>query len=47
MALHPKFSKSPYELLEPSLRWFPAEEDLREKSYDKLLSKLDARLRLK
>lgn len=47
MALHPKFPKSPYEILDPSLRWFPADEDLREKSYDKLLPPLVANLRTK
>lgn len=47
MALHPKFPKSPYEVLDPSLRWFPADEDLREKSYDKLLPPLVAKLRVK
>lgn len=47
MALHPKFPKSPYEILDPSIRWFPADEDLREKSYDKLLPPLVAKLRLK
>ena len=47
MALHPKFPKSPYEVLDPSLRWFPADEDLREKSYDKLLPPLVAKLRIK
>lgn len=47
MALHPKFPKSPYEILDPSLRWFPADEDLREKSYDKLLPPLVAKLRIK
>lgn len=47
MSLHPKFPKSPYEILDPSLRWFPADEDLREKSYDKLLPPLVAKLRVK
>ncbi len=47
MALHPKFPKSPYEILDPSIRWFPADEDLREKSYDKLLPPLVAKLRTK
>lgn len=47
MALHPKFPKSPYEILDPAIRWFPADEDLREKSYDKLLPPLVAKLRLK
>lgn len=45
MALHPKFPKSPYEILDPTIRWFPADEDLREKSYEKLLPPLVAKLR--
>lgn len=24
MALHPDFPKSPYEILDPDIRWFPA-----------------------
>src|SRR3990172_11915534 len=47
MALHPQFPKSPHEILDPSIRWFPADEDLREKSYDKLLPPLVAKLRVK
>jgi len=37
MAIHPSFPTSPYEILEPDLRWFPADEALRESSYDRLL----------
>ncbi|MDP4030380.1 MAG: DEAD/DEAH box helicase family protein, partial [Gallionella sp.] len=37
MAIHPSFPTSPYEILNPEHRWFPADEDLRESSYDKLL----------
>src|SRR5690606_27255980 len=47
MALHPNFPKSPYDILDPSIRWFPADEDLREKTYDKLLPPLVAKLRTK
>jgi type III restriction enzyme len=47
MALHPKFPKSPYEILDPSIRWFPADDDLRDKSYDKLLPPLVSKLRIK
>ncbi|NLN76625.1 MAG: DEAD/DEAH box helicase family protein [Armatimonadetes bacterium] len=47
MALHPKFPKSPYEILDPDIRWFPADEDLREKKYDQLLPPLVAVLRRK
>lgn len=45
MALHPDFPKNPYVILDPSIRWFPADEDLREKGYDKLLPPLVADLR--
>lgn len=45
MALHPKFPKSPYAILDPDLRWFPADEELREKDYGKLLPPLVAKLR--
>jgi len=45
MALHPKFPKSPYEVLEPEYRWFPADEALRTQGYEKLLPPLVAELR--
>jgi len=45
MALHKDFPKNPYVILDPSIRWFPADEDLREKGYDKLLPPLVAELR--
>ena len=47
MALHPKFPKSPYEILEPDYRWFPADEALREQGYEKLLPPLVASIRKK
>ena len=47
MALHPKFPKSPYEILDPAIRWFPADESLRETGYGKLLPPLVAELRKK
>lgn len=37
MALHKDFPKDPYKILDPNIRWFPAEEDLREQGYEKLL----------
>ncbi len=37
MAIHPDFPSSPYEILNPDIRWFPADEALRESSYEKLL----------
>jgi type III restriction enzyme len=47
MALHKDFPKDPYAILDPSIRWFPAAEDLREKGYEKLLPPLVADLRKK
>ena len=40
MAIHPDFPESPYEILKPEIRWFPADEALRESSYEKLLPPL-------
>jgi type III restriction enzyme len=37
MALHPKFPDSPYAILDPAVRWFPADETLRETSAEKLM----------
>lgn len=47
MALHPDFPRSPYAVLDPAIRWFPADEALREKGYDRLLPPLVAALRVK
>jgi len=47
MALYKDFPKDPYAILDPSIRWFPADEVLREKGYDKLLPPLVAELRKK
>lgn len=47
MALHQNFPKSPHEILDPAIRWFPADENLREKGYEKLLPPLVAELRKK
>lgn len=47
MALHPNFPKSPYEILDPSIRWFPADEALREQGAEKLLPPLVSTLRKK
>ena len=33
MALHKDFPKSPYVILDPDMRWFPADESLREQGY--------------
>lgn len=45
MALHRDFPRSPYAILPPDLRWFPAAEDLRSTAYEKLLPPLVARVR--
>lgn len=45
MALHPLFPTSPYQPLSPPHRWFPADEALRDQSYEKLLPPLVAKLR--
>lgn len=47
MALHPDFPVSPHAILEPSIRWFPADETLRETSMEKLMPPLVANLRRK
>jgi type III restriction enzyme len=45
MALHPKFPSSPYAVLDPEIRWFPADEALRDSSADKLMPPLVPTLR--
>lgn len=45
MALHPNFPTSPYEILDPATRWFPAAEEMRETAYEKLLPPLVANIR--
>ncbi len=45
MALHPNFPRSPYEVLNPAERWFPAAEELRSTAYEKLLPPLVAKIR--
>ncbi|PLY11750.1 MAG: type III restriction endonuclease subunit R [Sedimenticola sp.] len=47
MALHPDFPDSPHTILNPEIRWFPADEALREISMDKLMPPLVASLRKK
>lgn len=47
MAIHPDFPSSPHSILEPNIRWFPADEALRESSYEKLLPPLVHELRKK
>jgi len=45
MALHPNFPESPHAILDPTVRWFPADETLRETSMDKLMPPLVTKLR--
>lgn len=47
MALHPHFPESPYVVLDPDVRWFPADEALRESSSEKLMPPLVPQLRRK
>lgn len=47
MALHPDFPSDPYAILNPDIRWFPADELLRTQGYEKLLPPLVAILRKK
>lgn len=47
MALHPNFPDSPYAILDPDVRWFPADETLRETSAEKLMPPLVPLLRRK
>jgi len=47
MALHPYFPESPYAILDPAVRWFPADEALRESSSEKLMPPLVSQLRKK
>jgi type III restriction enzyme len=45
MALHPSFPSSPHAILDPDIRWFPADEALRASSFEKLLPPLVPELR--
>ena len=45
MALHPDFPTTPYEVLDPELRWFSAAEEMRETASEKLLPPLVAAIR--
>ena len=47
MALHPDFPSSPFDVLDPEVRWFPADETLRDTTMDKLMPPLVAQLRRK
>jgi len=47
MALHKNFPDSPHAVLDPAIRWFPADEALRETSMDKLMPPLVSQPRKK
>jgi type III restriction enzyme len=47
MALHPDFPDSPHAILDPEIRWFPADEALRETGADRLMPPLVYQLRRK
>jgi type III restriction enzyme len=47
MALHPGFPTDPYVVLDPAIRWFPADETLRTEGAGKLLPPLVTELRKK
>src|SRR4030067_1833766 len=47
MALHKDFPDSPHAILDPAIRWFPADEALRESSSEKLMPPLVPQLRRK
>jgi type III restriction enzyme len=47
MALHKDFPQSPHAILDPGIRWFPADESLRESSMEKLMQPLVSMLRKK
>ncbi len=47
MALHPDFPDSPHAVLDPAVRWFPADESLRDTTMDKLMPPLVYQLRRK
>ena len=47
MSLHKDFPQSPHAILDPAIRWFPADEALRESSMEKLMPPLVAELRRK
>ena len=45
MAIHKNFPSNQFEILNPEERWFPADEILREKGYQKLLPPLVDKIR--
>jgi type III restriction enzyme len=47
MALHKDFPESAHSILDPPVRWFPADEALRETRMDKLMPPFVPQLRRK
>ncbi len=47
MALHPDFPDSPHAILDPAIRWFPADEARRETGMERLMPPLVVQLRKK
>ena len=47
MALHTDFPKSPHVIVDPNVRWFPADEAVRDTTMDKLMPPLVPQLRRK
>ena len=45
MALHPNFPEDPHAILDPAIRWFPADEAYRDKRADQLMPPLVSALR--
>ena len=45
MALHKDFPESPYEVLDPDKRWFPADEHFRDQLYGQLIPPLVTKIR--
>ena len=45
MAIHPDFPKTPHVIIDPEVRWFPADEIMRETTFEKLLPPLVHELR--
>ena len=45
MALPPNFPQSPHVIIDPAVRWFPADEMLRDTAYGKLLPPLVHKIR--
>ena len=47
MALHPNFPNDPHAILDPGIRWFPADEAYRDKRADQMMPPLVSALRKK